>query len=505
MTRCECTNILCSQLECWIRCRPGLLSHAGQVCCRAPTLVSMSHLLNLNPSCWLLRSQVVFMHPDGPEAVGCAQCVTSWSGKINTYDRPDVVPGQTAQSSGSDIFAVKVHYTVPAFYDTVARDHPSRDHVLYIYFQTAGYEERRKGPSVQYCTRAFSRGSDAGFATMCYGLDVHGDTFTTSDGGIDHGTTYVVMPPFQAIQALGHRRANRVLPRIRVDAVSQFDDCPNMFCPIGKDISTTVAIDFVSESEAASAVSGAVQLTVTPSNPVTVAQELSFQDGRIDISYEDFKNDKGVADITLTVCPTGGLESLTLIIYDLPPLSSLLPGQTSSPSGYNAMQKHFVLADDCCNPGDSLPVVGMKAVVVRAMDSTSILNIAEIRIFVEGADVSSTAHCYSFPTEGYWWNGADKTTGSQPNLNDGDLTTFSHAGDTVATGNYDMCLLPSKVGQIEKVEVVPRNDGYRGRAADTNVEIYTTVTVDPATKQWRPLGLLHQGEKIISAALRSLL
>jgi hypothetical protein len=144
-------------------------------------------------------------------------------------------------------------------------------------------------------------------------------------------------------------------------------------------------------------------------------------------------------------------------------------------------------------------------VVVRAMDSTSILNIAEIRIFVEGADVSSTAHCYSFPTEGYWWNGADRTTGSQPNLNDGDLTTFSQAGNTVATGNYDMCLLPSKVGQIEKVEVVPRNDGYRGRAADTNVEIYTTVTVDPATKQWRPVGLLHQGEKIISAALRSLL
>ena len=73
----------------------------------------MSQILNLNLCCWLPRSQVVFMHPDGPDAVGCAHCVTSWSGKINTYDRPDVVPGQTAQSSGSDIFAVKVHYTLP--------------------------------------------------------------------------------------------------------------------------------------------------------------------------------------------------------------------------------------------------------------------------------------------------------------------------------------------------------------------------------------------------------
>ena len=449
----------------------------------------------------LLRCQVVFMHPDGPDAAGCAQCVASWSGKINTYDRPDVVPGQTAQSSGSDIFAVKVHYTVPSWLDTVRRE--NRDHVLYIYFQTAGYPGRRKGPSVQYCTRSFGGYSDAGAALMCYGLDAHGDTFTGSDSGIDPGSTYVVMPPFQAIQALGYRFPNLVLPRIRVDAVSQFDDCNDMICPIGKDISATVAIDFVSESEAASAVSGAVQLTVTPSAPVTAAQDLSFDNGRIDISYDDFKNDKGVADITLTVCPTGGLESITLFIYDLPPLSSLLPGHTSSPSGYNAMQKHFVLADDCCNPGDSLPVVGMKAVVVRAMGSTNNLNIAEIRIFVGGADVSSTAHCYSFPTEGYWWNGADRSTGSQPNLNDGDLTTYSHQGDTVATGNYDMCLLPSKVGQIEKVEVVPRNDGYKYRAADTNVEIYTTVTVDSATKQWRPVGLLHEGEEIVRAVVRS--
>ena len=148
----------------------------------------------------------------------------------------------------------------------------------------------------------------------------------------------------------------------------------------------------------------------------------------------------------------------------------------------------------------------MKAVVVRAMNpETDYLQLAEIRIFVGGADVSSTARCYSFPTEGYWWNGADRSTGSQPNLNDGDLTTYSHQGDTVATGNYDMCLLPSKVGQIEKVEVVPRHDGARSRSADTNVEIYAAVTVDSATKQWRPVGLLHQGEEIVGAAARSLL
>ena len=204
------------------------------------------------------------------------------SGKINTYDRPDVVPGQTAQSSGSDIFAVKVHYTLPDFHDkTVLRDNPSRDHVLYIYFQTAGYLGRAKGPSVQYCTRNFNPGSDAGFSSMCYGLDAHGDTFGGSDSGIDPGTTYVVMPPFQAIQALGHRRPNLVLPRIRVDAVSQFDDCPDMLCPIGKDISATVAIDFVSESEAAAAVSAAVQQKVTPSTPITAAQDLSFGNGRL--------------------------------------------------------------------------------------------------------------------------------------------------------------------------------------------------------------------------------
>ena len=440
---------------------------------------------------WIEDEQVVFMHPDGSRAVGCPHCVSSWAGKINAFDRPDVVPGLTAASSGSEVFAVKVHYTVPYFYDLeMQRENDARDNVIYVYYRTA-YPGRRAGVAVQYCTRIFDAGWDAGFASTCYGYDVNGDSYTMDDSVIVPGTTFVATPSYQAVQALGYRRAYRVLPRIRVDSVSLFNDCTNMICPENKDISASVSIDFVSPEDADAAVTPA--LRVSPEAPVSATRELQFQGGKVDVLFDDFKNDKGVATITLTACPAGGMEAISMLVYDLPPLSSLLPGQSSVPSGYNANLLRTVLADDCCSPGDMMDVLGMKAVVVRAMGSTSPLNIAEIRIMVGGKDVTSSARCFSFPTTGYWWNGADRSTGSQPNLNDGDSTTYSHAGDQVATGNYDMCVLTSR-GQIERVEVLPRQDGafYRNRAADTNVEIYAGLSVDVASQQYRPIGLLHE-------------
>ena len=88
------------------------------------------------------------MHPDGAKAVGCSQCVSSWAGKINAFDRPDVVPGMTAASSGSDVFAIKVHYTQPYWYDLEHhREHGDRDNVIYIYYRSA-YPGRRAGVAV---------------------------------------------------------------------------------------------------------------------------------------------------------------------------------------------------------------------------------------------------------------------------------------------------------------------------------------------------------------------
>ena len=78
----------------------------------------------------------------------------------------------------------------------------------------------------------------------------------------------------------------------------------------------------------------------------------------------------------------------------------------------------------------------MKAVVVRQKQSGAILSVAEIKIFVGDEEVSISADCFSFPTEGYWGN-MDKVTGAEWRLNDGDLSTYSHAGDwNAAVQNY---------------------------------------------------------------------
>jgi hypothetical protein len=280
---------------------------------------------------WIEDENVVFMHPDGADAVGCAHCVTSWSGKINTYDRPDVVPGQTAQSSGSDIFAVKVHYALASWDDKGNLFHDKlHDHVLYIYFRT-GSDWFRHGVSVQYCFRSFAAGPGpwAGIDNSPFTYDAHGATSTFSDSTILPGTTYVVMPSHGVVEHLGYKRPNMVLPRIRVDAVSGFEDCTGMICPVDKDISAQVSIDFVSPENARAAASSAT--VVTPSTPITTAQQLSVHGSNhvVDVYFEDFKNPGGIASITITACPVT-MHSISLLVYDQPPLSSLLPGTNLS-------------------------------------------------------------------------------------------------------------------------------------------------------------------------------
>ena len=83
-----------------------------------------------------------------------------------------------------------------------------------------------------------------------------------------------------------------------------------------------------------------------------------------------------------------------------------------------------------------MAVTGVKAVVVRQKQSGAILSVAEIKIFVGDEEVSSSADCFSFPTEGYWGT-MDKITGAEWRLNDGDVSTYSHAGDwNAAVQNY---------------------------------------------------------------------
>ena len=83
-----------------------------------------------------------------------------------------------------------------------------------------------------------------------------------------------------------------------------------------------------------------------------------------------------------------------------------------------------------------MAVTGVKAVVVRQKESGAILSVAEIKIFVGDEEVSSSADCFSFPTEGYWGT-MDKITGAEWRLNDGDLSTYSHAGNwNAAVQNY---------------------------------------------------------------------
>ena len=76
---------------------------------------------------WVDDEAVVQLHPLG--ANGCSGCLSAWKGKLNAFDRPDVVPGPYSTghplpASGSKTFLLKVDY-----------GGDNSEHVLYIYYR----------------------------------------------------------------------------------------------------------------------------------------------------------------------------------------------------------------------------------------------------------------------------------------------------------------------------------------------------------------------------------
>ena len=90
---------------------------------------------------------------------------------------------------------------------------------------------------------------------------------------------------------------------------------------------------------------------------------------------------------------------------------------------------------------------GVRVVVIRQLDLEA-LNIAELQVFSGGVEVGRSAKCYSFPVGGDWYD-AD-VDGSQPFLNDGLMSTFSHSGDL---GDGQVCTPSVKRGSRSHVTI----------------------------------------------------
>lgn len=115
---------------------------------------------------WIEDNHVVRMQSAGA-SVACPTCVASFTGKLNSFDRPDVVPGSTP----TPYFAVRIEY------ESTGAD---TQHLLYIYYRSS-YARSRKGVSVQYCKRQLASHLNAGAISTCWDFDVAGDTYSMED------------------------------------------------------------------------------------------------------------------------------------------------------------------------------------------------------------------------------------------------------------------------------------------------------------------------------------
>ena len=385
---------------------------------------------------WLRDSDVVFMDPRGA-STACPNCVSSWTGKINAYDRPDVIPGHTATSSGSPAFVIRIAYT------------PTD--LIYIYYRSS-YPVTRIGISVQYCYRDLYTYLNAGATSLCFTYDVEGDTMTMDDSTILPGTTFVAAPPPAAIERIGLSGVAGILPVIRALSVPDFTDCPDMLCPPNKDISASLSVTFLNASQS---VPSSIAFTIQPST--FVERTYSMSAGNVLYKVEDgIPGAGGRGVFNFSFCPIDGLQDATMYLYDSPPLSTLLFG---APVGYQAVNKFQLFAVDCCTTGQTFRATGVRAIVIRQMDPQP-LAIAELQVYLAGAldvNVASQARCWSLPPGGDFYNG-DPVTARQYFETDGDLLTFSHSGtldDTYGLGHIDMCVFDTAL-DVRRLTVWPR-------------------------------------------------
>jgi hypothetical protein len=433
---------------------------------------------HFDPSCkhwygWIEDADVVFLHPVGASPT-CPQCQTSWAGKLNAFDRPDVIPGQTGTTSGSPYFAVKIAY--------------SPEHLLYVYYRSS-YPGTRLGVSVQYCRRTFLSYMDIGMNSFCYTYDVAGDTKTMDDSIILPGTTFVVVPPPVAIENIGLKGVAGVVPVIQALSVPDFSDCPDMICPAGKDISAAVSIRFLGASDLASAPAPAMQ--VAPSLEAQTDLQLLAGAGTLIRAADAALGKGGRGQWNISVCPMQGIDEVVVYLYDTMPFSGFL---FNAPPTYQAVNKFRAFTADCCMAGESMPVGGVRVVLIRQLDRQS-LSIAELEVYLadaDGVNVAPQATCWSLPAGGWYYQG-DSNSGRQYFITDGLGDTFSHSGETLVNpdglGHYDMCVFNRSL-PVRRLRVKPR-ENWASRSQHLSVEAYAFIGVDASSlSELRPTGLL---------------
>ena len=421
------------------------------------------------------------MHPGGA-SLSCPLCVTSFTGKINAFDLPDVIPGRTGASSGSPYFAVKIPLT------------SANTESVYIFYRSS-WPDSRVGVQVQYCSTVLEWWVDVGMNMFCFLYDAVGDTPEVRDSAVPPGATYVAAPPPIFVEYFGLAAVNGVIPVITVHSVPNFTDCPNMLCPPDKDISANITVRFATPAEVAAVPRPG--LTILPSS--TSEASPPMVNGSLLVKIADHERGaRGRGSLQLAVCPVDGLDEATVYLYDDPPMAHLL---FSAPPSYQAVDKFKVAAADCCRAGETWPVLGVRAVVVRQMQD-QMMSLAELGIYLSTdprTNVAPRATCYSLPTGGGYYM-ADSSTAVLTKITDGLASTFSHSSDradarygalATGSGHFDMCVFsePLPVGAIR---VAPR-EGFAERSQLLRVEAYASVTADPSDPSGvRPVGLVFR-------------
>jgi hypothetical protein len=429
---------------------------------------------------WIDDEQVVFMHPGGA-STSCPLCVTSFTGKINAFDRPDVIPGRTGASSGSPYFAVKIPLT------SAGTDS------LYIFYRS-GWTDTRIGVQVQYTHTMLQWWVDVGMNMRTFVYDAAGDSAEMKDSAILPGTTYVAAPPPIFLEKLGLASFDGVIPVITVYSVPDFSDCPNMLCPPNKDLSASISVRFATPAEVASVHPG---LTIVPSMTNEITPPMA--NGSLLVRIADHERGAGGrGSLQLSVCPIDGLDEATVYLYDDLPMAHLL---FSAPPSYQAINKFKVLAADCCQAGESWPVFGVRAVVIRQM-LNEMLSIAELEAYLSTdplTNVAPRATCYSLPMgEGYYM--ANWETAVLTRITDGLTSTISHSSDRADAkygalesgfGHFDMCVFDEPL-PVARLKITPR-EGLAVRSQRLSVEAYASVTADLSDPTGlRPIGLVFR-------------
>uniref|UniRef100_A0A7S1NU76 Uncharacterized protein n=1 Tax=Eutreptiella gymnastica TaxID=73025 RepID=A0A7S1NU76_9EUGL len=397
---------------------------------------------------WVPEANIQKIHPQG--ATGCSGCQQSGTYKLYAMDHPGVTP------TAGKLFGLVLDYVAGG------------TRPLYIYYR-ASYAATRKGVLVTYCTRDYQTGLDAGATMQEFTEDAHGDTLSLEDVAILPGTTFVATPMWNARQDSSVDVT--MVPRITVTSVTDgvaACGADLSSCPANPDISATVTVDFVDASTSPKA-----DFTATTSTPLSGSSKL-FETGQTLIRVSDgsdlnMKGAGGSGNMVLDIRPQ---SEATVYLYDNYPYSAVAQ---KSPAGYNAFFSYPVYPFlTCGSTGSSLTATGYRAVkIVQTLDEP--LSIAEIAVSGSQGSCMTNSSCFSYSSNGaggvsVGGTYASSKDGTERNVNDGDVATFSHSSTPSRAGAFVVCVFAQPCAATS-VKVYPRQTQL-ARSADLKVELW---------------------------------